>query len=42
MVNRLMAIARPLLSIVIPAYNEEAGLAHSVDLLLPKLDALDF
>lgn len=35
-----MAESSPFLSVVMPAYNEEAGLAHSVELLLAKLDEL--
>ena len=32
---------KPLLSVVIPVYNEEAGLAHLFARLYPALDALD-
>jgi len=35
-----MAALRPLLTVLMPAYNEEAGLARSVNLLLAKLDDL--
>lgn len=35
-----MAAVQPFLSVLMPAYNEEAGLTRSVDLVLSKLDDL--
>jgi len=35
-----MLAAQPFLSVLMPAYNEEAGLARSVDLVLSRLDDL--
>lgn len=36
-----MAALRPFLTVLMPAYNEEAGLAHNVGLLLGRLDEVD-
>jgi cellulose synthase/poly-beta-1,6-N-acetylglucosamine synthase-like glycosyltransferase len=40
-VSRQVATAWPFLSVLIPAYNEEAGLASCVDLVLAKLSGAE-